>query len=150
MANKISREQWQALKSLPPETVFRFLGLEMRPTNNPDQLRGPCPVCKRGGDRALSWTHSIKMWACQGMCPPHPGKKALVGDLVALVAHARGIKQIPAAELMLQEFMREPEKPKASKSSQRRSAKLRGAPKPSKAPVGGTEFTIVDYLQQFS
>ncbi len=134
--------------------VFDFLGLQMKPANSPTaghQYRGPCPVCQRGGDRILVYTIGRASWCCHSnVCSPK-GQRKKGGDIIGLVAHVKGIKQTEAAKLLQDAFMREPEKPKAPKSSQRKTAKPRGAPKASKTPVGGTDgYSIVDYLEQFA
>jgi hypothetical protein len=123
--------------------VFDFLGLQMKPASSPTagaQYRGPCPVCQRGGDRILVYTINKASWCCHSpVCSPQ-GQRKKGGDIIGLVAHVRAIaKQSEAAKLLQDAFMREPEKPKASKSSQRRMAKPRAASKPSKVAVGGTD-----------
>lgn len=158
------------------EKVFDFLGLDMKPCTSRTvgrQYRGPDPVCGRGGDRALVYTISKKSWCCQSdVCSPKDanGKaiKTKGGDQIGLVAHVKGIKQSEAAVLLRDAFLREPEKPKASKSSQRKTAKPRGASKSSKPaarrvqvpvragvqvePVGGTGdgYSIADHLEHWT
>jgi DNA primase len=54
-----------------------------------EQLRGPCPHCKEGGDRALVITPSKKSWYC------FAGMEG--GDVIALVAHVHGWRMKQAA-----------------------------------------------------
>ena len=62
------------------EQVTNLLDLELKRSNN--QLRGPCPTCQSGGDRALVVTPAKGMFYC------FADKKG--GDLIALAAHIRG------------------------------------------------------------
>jgi len=112
------------------QKAAEFLGLELKPSAG--AFRCACPQCEKGGDRGLVITPG-KGFYCFGV------KKG--GDVISLVAHVRDIGQREAAEQLFTAFMQEPEKPK-------RKAKK-------KAPVGGTvrpdtEWTIVDYLEQFA
>ncbi len=65
----------------PIESVSERLGLTAKP--NGDQLRAPCPACKRGGERALVITPSKAAFYC---FPSETG-----GDVISLVAHVQGI-----------------------------------------------------------
>src|ERR1700712_478258 len=69
------------------EDAVKMLGLQMKPGNN--QLRGPCPACKEGGDRALVITPSKSAFYC------FADKKG--GDQIALVAHIQGMAVRDAA-----------------------------------------------------
>jgi hypothetical protein len=57
-----------------------------------DQLRGPCPACKSGGDRALVVTPAKQAFYCFG------GRTG--GDVIALVAHIRGTDMKEAADYL--------------------------------------------------
>lgn len=70
------------------EDAAAALKLVMKPGNN--QLRGPCPACKAGGDRALVITPSKSAFYCFG------ARKG--GDQLALVAHINGVSVKDAAE----------------------------------------------------
>jgi len=61
------------------DRVVDLLGLSMKQTGG--QLRGPCPVCQSGGDRALVVTPEKGVYYC------FADKKG--GDLIALAAHIR-------------------------------------------------------------
>jgi DNA primase len=64
------------------------LKLVMTPGTN--QMRGPCPACKAGGDRALVITPAKSVFYCFG------ARKG--GDQLALVAHIRDCSVKDAAE----------------------------------------------------
>lgn len=66
--------------SHPIETVIERLGLKM--IKRGEQLRGPCPACNKGGDRALVVTPSKGAFYCFA--------DQTGGDVIALVAHIRG------------------------------------------------------------
>jgi DNA primase len=72
------------------EDAAQTLGLNLHKTSN--QLRGPCPACRKGGDRALAITPSKNLFFCFG--------NEAGGDQIALVAHIRGCKVSEAAELL--------------------------------------------------
>src|ERR1019366_4762432 len=56
------------------------------------QLRGPCPVCNTGGDRALVVTPEKGLFYC------FAAKTG--GDQIALAAHIKGIKTSEAASFL--------------------------------------------------
>jgi DNA primase len=56
------------------------------------QLRGPCPVCNAGGDRALVVTPAKNLYFC------FAAKTG--GDQIALAAHIKGIKVTEAASFL--------------------------------------------------
>jgi len=76
------------------EKAADYLGLQLKPSQH--QLRGPCPACKTGGDRALALTPSKGLFYCfaaeQG------------GDCIKLVAHIHSIKQQDAAQELFDTF----------------------------------------------
>ena len=76
------------------EKVLDMLSLELAPRGA--QLRGPCPVCRSGGERALVVTPSKQAFYCFG------AKSG--GDLIALVAHIRGVGPNEAANLIARHF----------------------------------------------
>jgi DNA primase len=82
------------------EKAARFLGLQLKPHG--ETHRGDCPQCDK--PRVLIVTPSKNVWYC------HALKKG--GDAIYLVAHIRGVKQSEAAQVLQQEFMREPQKPR--------------------------------------
>jgi DNA primase len=72
------------------EQAMQLLGLQLRPHGH--QLRGPCPVCRTGGDRALVVTPGKQLFYC------FAGK--IGGDQIALVAHLRACKTQEAAAFL--------------------------------------------------
>jgi len=74
-------------KTIPIENAVQFLGLEVKPEGN--QLRGPCPACKRGGERALVITPAKGAWYCFNATKG--------GDLINLVQHIAGLASVKEA-----------------------------------------------------
>ena len=72
------------------EDAVALLSLELTPSGS--QLRGPCPVCQRGGDRALVVTPAKGLFVCFG------ADRKCGGDQLALVAHISGLSVREAAE----------------------------------------------------
>ena len=77
------------------EQVAAWLGAQLKPHG--PQLRGPCPICKAGGDRAFVITPAKGCYYCFGDC-----KKG--GDAIALVAKAKDLSAKEAAEAIAQHF----------------------------------------------
>lgn len=67
-------------ESVSIDQVADLLDLQMKPSGK--QLRGPCPACNEGGDRALVITPERGAYYC------FADKQG--GDLIALAAHIRG------------------------------------------------------------
>jgi hypothetical protein len=83
--------EFQELKSrVSIEQAVQLLGLQLKPART--QLRGPCPICKIGGDRALVVTPSKGMFYC------FAGQTG--GDQIALVAHVKACKSDEAAAFL--------------------------------------------------
>jgi DNA primase len=61
-----------------------------------EQMRGPCPACKTGGDRALVVTPSKNIFYC------FAAKKG--GDQIALVSHIRGLGAKEAANAIAEHY----------------------------------------------
>lgn len=76
------------------EQAVQMLGLQLRPSNH--QLRGSCPVCKAGGDRALAVTPSKGLFYCFNA--------GIGGDLITLVSHIREMPVKDAANELAQHF----------------------------------------------
>jgi DNA primase len=72
------------------EQAVQLLGLQLRPQGH--QLRGACPVCKTGGDRALVITPAKQLFYC------FAGKAG--GDQIALVAHLKTCQTQEAAAFL--------------------------------------------------
>jgi len=86
---------FEALKArVKIEQTIPLLGLKLR--QHGDQYRGPCPACKNGGDRALAINSGKQSYYCFSQ------RKG--GDLIALVAHVRGMTQKDAAAYLDQQF----------------------------------------------
>jgi DNA primase len=90
------------------EQAVRFLGLSVERSG--EQLRCACPTCKTGGPRGLAITPG-KGFYCFG------AKKG--GDVIALVAHIKGIGQKDAAQLIQEELVQLV--PERSTSTRKRS-----------------------------
>ena len=87
------------------EQVAEMLQLDLTPSGN--QLRGECPGCREGGARTLAITPAKGVFFC------FSAKAG--GDCIELAAHAKGIAQREAAELIARHFLtppgREPQRP---------------------------------------
>jgi hypothetical protein len=77
------------------EQVAAWIGAQLKPHG--PQLRGPCPICKTGGDRAFVVTPTKGCYYCFGEC-----RKG--GDAIALVANARKLSPKDAAEAIARQF----------------------------------------------
>ena len=75
------------------EQAAEWLGLPMKKSGG--QLRGVCPVCKDGGDRALVITPGKGLYYCFGKC-----RKG--GDAISLVSLVRGCTLREAAVFLSQ------------------------------------------------
>src|SRR5438067_1641733 len=69
------------------EDAVAKLGLELKAAGH--QLRGLCPACKAGGDRALVVTPAKQLFYCFSA--------KIGGDQLALVAHINGVTTNEAA-----------------------------------------------------
>jgi len=88
----------QLKKDIPIENAVGILGLEVKQEGN--QLRGPCPACKRGGERALVITPSKSAWYCFNATQG--------GDLLNLVQHIAGLASLKQAGEFLVKFAHNP------------------------------------------
>jgi DNA primase len=134
-------QQIKAMVSL--EKAAEFCGLELKRSG--DAFRCACPQCLKGGDRGIVITPG-KGFYCFGV------KKG--GDVIAMVAHVKGIGQLAAASLLLENCMREPEKPKrkAKKPTSRKSASNpnpRAGEGNHSTAVGGTASQELDQWETF-
>ena len=77
------------------EHVASWIGAQLKPHG--PQLRGPCPLCKAGGDRAFVVTPAKACYFCFGDC-----RKG--GDIIALVSKAKGLSAKEAAEAIARQF----------------------------------------------
>jgi hypothetical protein len=86
---------FQALKQQIKITdAMPLLGLKVSELS--DQMRGPCPACKSGGDRALVTTSSKSVFYCFAA-----GEG---GDVIALTSHIKGISMKEAAAFLAEHF----------------------------------------------
>jgi DNA primase len=76
------------------EQALPVLGLNLLPHGG--QYRGPCPVCKSGGDRALVVTPAKGLFYCFAA--------KIGGDVIALTAHIRGTTVKDAADELSRAF----------------------------------------------
>lgn len=67
--------------------------LDLKCTEERNQLRAPCPACGNGGPRAIVITPSKNLFHC------FPSKAG--GDQIALVSHVKAVSQKDAATLLL-------------------------------------------------
>lgn len=107
------------------EEAVEMLGLIMKSGNN--QLRGPCPACQRGGERALVITGSKSAFFCFGS---HKG-----GDVIALVAHIRNCAVKDAAQFLAEQIGLEKQQPQ------------RTAPESGARQEGNKTLTALSYLE---
>jgi hypothetical protein len=103
------------------EQVASWLGAQLKPHG--PQLRGPCPICKAGGDRAFVITPAKGCYYCFGDC-----KKG--GDVIALVAKAKDVSAKEAAEAISQHFFGEARKTTVPDRSPQPLQQEKGALKP--------------------
>lgn len=126
---------FQELKvKVPISAVLReMLGLALKESG--DQLRGACPICKDGGDRAFVATVSKGAFYCF--------KHAQGGDIISLVAAVRDCPPKEAAAMIARHFGlladARPEEPKAQQQTE--AAGLKALPylvpeHPSLVPLG--------------
>jgi DNA primase len=121
---------FEALKArVKIEETIPLLGLRMRQQG--DQYRGPCPACKSGGDRALAINSGKRSYYCFSQ------KKG--GDLIALVAHVRGMTQKDAAAYIEQQCGNSEQSHSPTVHSSRNSS-------PSPPVQQGGELKPLDYL----
>lgn len=108
------------------EQAAQMLGLQLRQSSH--QLRGPCPACDAGGERALAITPSKGLFYCFNA--------GIGGDLITLVSHVREMPLKDAAEELAQHFgvgTTQPQK------------KAPSAPSPSRETEG--ELKPLEYLE---
>jgi DNA primase len=86
---------FQALKQeIKITDAMPLLGLKVSELS--DQMRGPCPACKSGGDRAMVITSSKSVFYCFAA-----GEG---GDVIALASHIKGISMKEAATFLAKHF----------------------------------------------
>ena len=77
-------------KTVTIEQAAALLGLQLKASGQ--QMRGPCPACKAGGDRALVITPAKQAFYCFG--------SGQGGDVIGLAAHIRNCTMKEAAEFL--------------------------------------------------
>ena len=85
-------------KTVLIEDAVPLLGLNLKPSGG--QLRGACPACKKGGDRALVITPAKQAFYCFG--------SGQGGDVIGLAAHIRSCTMKEAAEFLVGPVRNEP------------------------------------------
>ena len=116
---------FSAIKSrVSMEAAIGFLGLKLTKQET-DQYRYACPACNGGNDRALS----INIQKGVFRCFEDRGKGGT--DSIALVAHAKGIRQREAAVMLDEHFPANavstaPSQPKAEQEGRADIAELLG------------------------
>lgn len=136
----MEKVDFPALKAaLTIDKMIKFLDLKGKWEQSGD-FRCACPRCKPEGDRQLALGKSKKgedAFTCWISSP------RAQGDLIYLVAHVKDIKQIDAARLLRDTFLREPEKPKRKSRAkvQRKAVEVQPA---TNSGVGGTAPQKVD------
>lgn len=91
--------------SIGIEQVLQMLGIELK--RQGDQLRGRCPLHQGGNDRQFVVTPAKGVWYCFGDC-------ASGGDMIELVAKARGVSVKQAAQEIAAHFGLGGQKPPAA------------------------------------
>jgi hypothetical protein len=102
------------------------------------QIRTACPYCQRGGDTAISINADMNIFTC--FPAKHAGMKT-GSDVIALVAHVRGIGHREAGALLQEHFFGVRDEPKrTNKSSQAplptstKTAEIHRTPMPATPP----------------
>lgn len=91
-----NRVEFKDLKArIQIEQVLPMIGARLKPHGL--QLRGPCPICKSGGDRAFVITPSKGLFYCFGHCRQG-------GDMIAMIALARDCSLKQAAQEIAAHF----------------------------------------------
>jgi DNA primase len=109
------------------ERAAEMLGIKL--TRSGPQLRGPCPICKAGGDRAFVVTPAKGLYYCFGAC----GKG---GDAITMAANVRNCSLREAAEFLA-----------GKDGASSAPAKGDGSRNDSPQPVTEKGFRPLDYLQ---
>ncbi len=81
--------------SVKLEQLISYCGLKM--TREGENYRGPCPFCKRGGDRALFFNTKKQLYFCHGRCQEG-------GDIITFIAKSNGTSLEEAAETLWLDF----------------------------------------------
>lgn len=111
------------------EKAITILGLTMKQQGA--QYRGACPACREGGDRALAINSEKDGYYCFSQ------KKG--GDVIALVAHVKGVTQRDAAQFLAQQIG------DSAPADHAPSTVRHSSPAPT--PTQGKELKPLDYLQ---
>ncbi len=115
------------------EDTMPLLGLKVSQFS--DQMRGPCPICKTGGDRALVVTASKGVFYCFAA-----GEG---GDVIALTSHIKGIGMKEAAAFLAESFSKGADTPSVSPAA---TVPSHSSPKKEKAGQK-TGLNPLTYLQ---
>ncbi|MBX3498127.1 MAG: hypothetical protein KF889_01685 [Alphaproteobacteria bacterium] len=120
------------------EEAISFLKLIMK--REGEQYRSPCPVCRKGGDRALVVTPS-KGFYC------HAARKG--GDVISFVAHVQECGQRQAAEQLSEHFLEGRVSTAARKGSSRITSESDAPPTDGLQPLDHltTAHPVIEALQ---
>ena len=77
------------------EQLIPYLGLDMKREGK--MYRGRCPICRRGGDRALVLNTAQNLYYCHGKCQSG-------GDIITLVATVNKTSLEDAAKALHRDF----------------------------------------------
>lgn len=80
---------------IPIADLISYVGLEMK--REGANWRGPCPICKRGDDRALFFNAKNNLWYCHGGCKEG-------GDIIEFVSRVENIPLKEAAACLWRDF----------------------------------------------
>jgi CHC2 zinc finger len=116
---------------VPIERVVQLLNLTMRPHG--EALRGPCPACKQGGERALVATTGKNLFYCFGA--------KVGGDAIALAAHIRGVKAAEAARFIAEGTGTAPVKDTGTSNSKIEAT----APQNEKGPLKPLDYLLAEH-----
>lgn len=129
------------------EQVIEMLGIKLKPSGH--QLRGPCPICADGGDRAFVVTPSKGLFYCFGKCRAG-------GDQIALASKVKGCSIKEAAEYLSDHFTDagkkvpdQPSKPKVAFDVDKYAAGL-DPNHPSLEPLGIAPETLKEWRAGFA
>lgn len=112
------------------EQVLPLIGLSLK--RHQSQLRGTCPICKDGGDRAFVVTPAKGLYYCFGKCRTG-------GDMLSLVSRVRDCSVREAAEYIAERLGLAGSRPKADTTVPRD-----GSPQPLSPREG---LKPLEYLQ---
>jgi DNA primase len=121
------------------EAAAQFLQLELRPMGA--ALRGPCPACLNGGDRALVVTPSKQLFYCFAA--------GIGGDLISLWGHIEKCSPADSGRQIADTFGVGNSAP-VKTSAPVHSPKATAPPEQKREPTRQTSFDPNDYLSKLT